>query len=102
MKREIEKAGRTPIPTGPEVTNQRQDISIKPGERRNLRLIESEADTLERGAAILAKSVHGHGPESEQLGRALELLLRAEAERKRLKLRNGRSLAALFPDEVAA
>ena len=82
-------------------SNQTDDIT-RGASKGRLRVIEAEADALERGAAILAKSGLGAGPALEQLGRALELLMRGEAERKRLKLRNGRSLAQMFPDEMPA
>lgn len=68
-----------------------------------IRTMECEADALERGADVLARSGFGNaGPALEGLGRALELVLRKEAERTRYKARNGKTLAELYPDEAPA
>ena len=95
--------------TGSEAANlRRTDHSTTTGYLRKwqpgpLRLLEAEAASLEAGAAVLARSSFTNaGPAVEQLGKALEVLCRREAERTRHKLRNGRSLAALFHDEESA
>jgi hypothetical protein len=68
--------------------------------------MRAEAEALERGAEILAKSAFGRpGPSQavSQLQQALEILLRKEAERVRHKLRSrAERLAGVFTEEVAA
>lgn len=61
----------------------------------------TEADTLERGAEILAKAIFSQpypSPAVHDLERALEILFRKEAERMRFELRGRKSIAHLFPD----
>lgn len=70
-----------------------------------LRTKECEADALEAGAAILAQSAHAFGgtsPAVSAVEKALEIMLRKEAERTRREMRGGKSLSELFPDRVPA
>jgi len=63
--------------------------------------MQAEAEALERGAEILAQSQvtpPDAGPAVAALEKALEVLLRKEAERMRFELRGKRSIAHLFPD----
>lgn len=74
-----------------------------------LRTLESEADTLERGAEILTNYLKkpglGQSPAEAAIEQAIVLLLRKEAARTRLKLSQRRqttkALAAVFSDATA-
>lgn len=66
---------------------------------------EADAEALELGANVLAKSVNacgGSSPAVATVEKALEILLRKEAERMRFEARGRKSLAVLFPDKAEA
>jgi hypothetical protein len=63
--------------------------------------MEAEANLLQMGAEILARSIFADGGASAdvlRLEQAFEVLLRKEAERTMRELRGRKTLADLFPD----
>ncbi len=66
---------------------------------------EAEAEALERGASILARSIFatpGGSRDVTELEKAIRILMEKEAERMRFELRGRRSIAHLFPDSEKA